>query len=459
MEQVRENKMGTMPINKLLISMALPMVISMLVQAMYNIVDSIFVSRLSENALTAVSMAFPMQNLMFSVAAGIGVGMNALLSRSLGQKNFKAANKAAMNGMFLEAIGAFLFILVGIFLVEPFFRIQTDNPEIIDLGISYTRLCMVLCFGIYGQFTFERILQSTGRTFYTMITQLVGAVINIILDPIMIFGLLGFPKLGVAGAALATVIGQIFAAALAFILNKKKNPDVQLEFKGFRPENHYIKTILAVGIPSIIMASVGSVMTFGMNLILGVYLASSTAVAVFGVYFKLNSFIFMPVFGLNNGMVPIVSYNYGARNRKRLMDTIKFSIIYAVALMLIGLALFQFIPDKLLALFNASEDMLAIGVPALRIISLSFSFAGVCIIIVSTFQALGHGFFSMFVSIARQLVVLLPSAFILAAVGGLQATWWSFPIAEIASLTLSLVFFKHLYDKIIKPLDEPEKTE
>ena len=459
MEQVRENKMGTMPINKLLISMALPMVISMLVQAMYNIVDSIFVSRLSENALTAVSMAFPMQSLMFSVAAGIGVGMNALLSRSLGQKNFKAANKAAMNGMFLEAIGAFLFILVGIFLVEPFFRIQTDNPEIIDLGISYTRLCMVLCFGIYGQFTFERILQSTGRTFYTMITQLVGAVINIILDPIMIFGLLGFPKLGVAGAALATVIGQIFAAAIAFILNKKKNPDVQLEFKGFRPENHYIKTILAVGIPSIIMASVGSVMTFGMNLILGVYLASSTAVAVFGVYFKLNSFIFMPVFGLNNGMVPIVSYNYGARNRKRLMDTIKFSIIYAVALMLIGLALFQFIPDKLLALFNASEDMLAIGVPALRIISLSFSFAGVCIIIVSTFQALGHGFFSMFVSIARQLVVLLPSAFILAAVGGLQATWWSFPIAEIASLTLSLVFFKHLYDKIIKPLDEPEKAE
>ena len=439
--------------------MALPMVISMLVQAMYNIVDSIFVSRLSENALTAVSMAFPMQSLMFSVAAGIGVGMNALLSRSLGQKNFKAANKAAMNGMFLEAIGAFLFILVGIFLVEPFFRIQTDNPEIIDLGISYTRLCMVLCFGIYGQFTFERILQSTGRTFYTMITQLVGAVINIILDPIMIFGLLGFPKLGVAGAALATVIGQIFAAAIAFILNKKKNPDVQLEFKGFRPENHYIKTILAVGIPSIIMASVGSVMTFGMNLILGVYLASSTAVAVFGVYFKLNSFIFMPVFGLNNGMVPIVSYNYGARNRKRLMDTIKFSIIYAVALMLIGLALFQFIPDKLLALFNASEDMLAIGVPALRIISLSFSFAGVCIIIVSTFQALGHGFFSMFVSIARQLVVLLPSAFILAAVGGLQATWWSFPIAEIASLTLSLVFFKHLYDKIIKPLDEPEKAE
>ena len=451
--------MGTMPINKLLISMALPMVISMLVQAMYNIVDSIFVSRLSENALTAVSMAFPMQSLMFSVASGIGVGMNALLSRSLGQKNFKAANKAAMNGMFLEAIGCVIFILVGIFLVGPFFRIQTDNQEIIDMGISYTRLCMLLCFGIYGQFTFERILQSTGRTFYTMITQLVGAVINIILDPIMIFGLLGFPKLGVAGAALATVIGQIFAAALAFILNKKKNPDVELQFKGFKPESHYIKTILAVGVPSIIMASVGSVMTFGMNLILGVFLGSSTAVAVFGVYFKLNSFIFMPVFGLNNGMVPIVSYNYGARNRKRLMDTIKFSIIYAVALMLIGLALFQIIPDKLLTLFNASEDMLKIGIPALRIISLSFSFAGVCIIIVSTFQALGHGFFSMFVSIARQLVVLLPSAFILAAIGGLGATWWSFPIAEIASLALSLTFFRHLYAKIIKPLDEPEKVE
>ena len=451
MEQAQENKMGVMPVNKLLITMALPMVISMLVQALYNIVDSIFVSRLSENALTAVSMAFPLQSLMFSVASGLGVGMNALLSRSLGQKNFKAANRTAMNGMFLEAIGCLLFLLIGIFLTKPFFLVQAGTGEITDLGVSYTRVCLLLSVGVFGQFTFERMLQSTGRTFYTMITQTTGAIINLILDPIMIFGLLGFPKLGVAGAALATVIGQIGAAALAFVLNLKKNPDIKLEFKGFRPEKYYIKTILAVGVPSIIMASVGSVMTFGMNKILIMF--SSTAVAVFGVYFKLNSFIFMPVFGLNNGMVPIISYNYGAANRERLTKTVKLAIIYAVSLMLIGLALFQIIPDKLLGLFNASDEMLTIGIPALRTISLSFSFAGVCIILVSTFQALGHGFLSMFVSIARQLIVLLPAAFLLANLGGLNATWWSFPIAEIASLSLSLVFYRHMYNKIIKPLD------
>lgn len=458
MEEARENKMGTMPINKLLISMALPMVISMLVQALYNIVDSIFVSRLSENALTAVSMAFPLQSLMFSVAAGLGVGMNALLSRSLGQKNFKAANKAAMNGMFLEAMGCVLFILIGIFLTKPFFLVQAGQGEITDMGVTYAKVCLILSIGVYGQFTFERILQATGRTFYTMITQMTGAVINLILDPIMIFGLLGFPKLGVAGAALATVIGQIGAAVLAFILNVKKNPDVHLEFKGFKPEKYYIKTILAVGVPSIIMASVGSVMTFGMNKILITF--SSTAVAVFGVYFKLNSFIFMPVFGLNNGMVPIVSYNYGARQKTRLTKTIRYAAMYAVALMLIGLMLFQLIPDKLLGLFDASEQMLAIGIPALRIISLSFTFAGVCIMLGSSFQALGHGFFSMFVSIARQLIVLLPSAYILSRVGGLEATWWSFPIAEIFSLALSIIFFRHLYYKIIKPLEQPaEETE
>ena len=453
MEQVKENKMGTMPINRLLISMALPMVISMLVQALYNIVDSIFVSRLSENALTAVSMAFPLQSLMFSVASGLGVGMNALLSRSLGEKNFKAANKTAMNGMFLEAIGCVLFIIIGIFLTRPFFLVQAGAGEITDLGVSYTKICLIMSIGVFGQFTFERMLQSTGRTFYTMITQTTGAIINIILDPIMIFGLLGFPKLGVAGAALATVIGQICAAIFAYILNVKKNHDIKLQFKGFRPEKHYIRTILAVGIPSIIMASVGSVMTFGMNKILIAF--SSTAVAVFGVYFKLNSFIFMPVFGLNNGMVPIVSYNYGARQKTRLTKTVLYAAIYAVALMLIGLALFQFIPDKLLGLFNASEEMLAIGVPALRIIGLSFSFAGVCIVLSSTFQALGHGILSMFVSITRQLIVLLPSAFILAKLGGLNAVWWSYPIAEVFSLTLSLIFFRHLYNKVIKPLGSP----
>ncbi len=455
MEQVKENKMGTMPINRLLITMALPMVISMLVQSLYNIVDSVFVSRLSENALTAVSMAFPMQNLMISVGSGLGVGMNALLSRSLGQKNYKAANKVAMNGLFLEAIGCILFILIGIFFVKPFFAAQTNDAEIASLGVSYTQICLILSVGIFGQFTFERMLQSTGRTLYTMITQITGAVINIILDPIMIFGLLGMPKMGVAGAAVATVTGQIGAGILAYIMNIKCNPDVKLRFKGFRPEMSYIKTILAVGVPSIIMASVGSVMTFGMNIILGMYLASSTAVAVFGVYFKLNSFIFMPIFGLNNGMVPIVSYNYGARKKDRIVKTIRYSAIYAVSMMLIGIALFWLIPDKLLGLFNASPEMLGIGTWALRVISLSFAFAGVCIIFSSTFQALGHGFLSMFVSIVRQLVVLLPSAFILACLGGINAVWWSYPIAEIFSLAMSLICFRYLYNKIIKPLDLP----
>lgn len=451
MEQ-QENKMGVMPINKLIISMSLPMMISMLVQALYNIVDSIFVSRLSEDALTAVSMAFPMQNLMISVAAGIGVGMNALLSRSLGEKNFAAADKAAKNGLFLEAMGYVLFLIIGIFATRLFFAAQAGAGVIADMGTAYTRICLVLSFGLFMQFAFERMLQSTGRTFYTMITQSVGAVINIILDPIMIFGLFGFPKMGVAGAAAATVTGQFIAAALALIFNMKKNHDININLRGFRPEARFIKTILSVGIPSIIMSSVGSVMTFGMNKILIAF--SSTAVAVFGVYFKLNSFIFMPVFGLNNGVVPIVSYNYGARKKKRLTGTIKLAVMYAVALMLVGLALFQLIPDKLLALFDASEHMLEIGVPALRIISLSFAFAGICIVFSSCFQALGHGFLSMFVSITRQLIVLLPSAYILARVGGVHATWWSYNIAEVFSLTLSLIFFKVMYDRIIKPLGE-----
>lgn len=447
MEQKREeNKMGVMPVNRLLITMALPMMISMLVQAMYNVVDSIFVSRLSEDALTAVSMAFPMQNLMISVAAGIGVGMNALLSRSLGEKNYDAANKSAANGLFLEACGYILFLIVGIFVTRLFFVAQDASGDITEMGVSYTTICLVMSFGLFMQFAFERMLQSTGRTMFTMVTQTTGAVINIILDPIFIFGL----KMGVAGAALATVTGQIIAAVMALVFNIRKNHDISLSLRGFRPDGRIIKTILSVGIPSIIMSSVGSVMTFGMNKILMAF--SSTAVAVFGVYFKLNSFIFMPVFGLNNGMVPIVSYNYGARKKKRLTGTVKLSVMYAVALMLIGIALFQFIPDKLLALFDASANMLEIGVPALRIISLSFAFAGVCIVLSSCFQALGHGVLSMFVSITRQLIVLLPSAYILARIGGVHAVWWSYNIAEIFSLTLSLVFYKMMYNKIIKPL-------
>ena len=452
MEQPKENKMGTMPVNKLLVTMSLPMVISMIVQALYNIVDSIFVSRLSEDALTAVSMAFPMQNLMISVAVGTGVGINAMLSRALGEKKFEAANKTAENGIFIEVLGYVLFLLIGIFVTKPFFLAQAGAGDIANMGIDYTRICLLMSFGIFMQIGFERILQSTGRTIFTMITQSTGAIINIILDPILIFGLFGMPKMGVAGAAIATVTGQICAAILAITFNLTKNPDVHISFKGFKPQIIFVKNILSVGIPSIIMSSVGSAMTFGMNKILITF--SSTAVAVFGVYFKLNSFVFMPVFGLNNGMVPIVSYNYGAQNKKRLTKTIKLAIMYAVCIMFIGIMLFQFIPDVLLRLFDASDHMLEIGIPALRVISLSFAFAGICIVISSSLQALGHGFLSMMISITRQLIILLPSAYILAKFGGIHAVWWSFNIAEIASLTLSLLFFKHMYNKIIKHLGE-----
>ncbi len=452
MEQTKENKMGTMPVNKLLVTMSLPMVISMIVQALYNIVDSIFVSRLSEDALTAVSMAFPMQNLMISVAVGTGVGINAMLSRALGEKKFEAANKTAENGIFIEVLGYVLFLLIGIFVTKPFFLAQAGAGDIANMGIEYTRICLLMSFGIFMQIGFERILQSTGRTIFTMITQSTGAIINIILDPILIFGLFGMPKMGVAGAAIATVTGQICAAILAITFNLTKNPDVHISFKGFKPQIIFVKNILSVGIPSIIMSSVGSAMTFGMNKILITF--SSTAVAVFGVYFKLNSFVFMPVFGLNNGMVPIVSYNYGAQNKKRLTKTIKLAIMYAVCIMFIGIMLFQFIPDVLLRLFDASDHMLEIGIPALRVISLSFAFAGICIVISSSLQALGHGFLSMMISITRQLIILLPSAYILAKFGGIHAVWWSFNIAEIASLTLSVLFFKHMYNKIIKHLGE-----
>ena len=452
MEQPKENKMGTMPVNKLLVTMSLPMVISMIVQALYNIVDSIFVSSLSEDALTAVSMAFPMQNLMISVAVGTGVGINAMLSRALGEKKFEAANKTAENGIFIEVLGYVLFLLIGIFVTKPFFLAQAGAGDIANMGIEYTRICLLMSFGIFMQIGFERILQSTGRTIFTMITQSTGAIINIILDPILIFGLFGMPKMGVAGAAIATVTGQICAAILAITFNLTKNPDVHISFKGFKPQIIFVKNILSVGIPSIIMSSVGSAMTFGMNKILITF--SSTAVAVFGVYFKLNSFVFMPVFGLNNGMVPIVSYNYGAQNKKRLTKTIKLAIMYAVCIMFIGIMLFQFIPDVLLRLFDASDHMLEIGIPALRVISLSFAFAGICIVISSSLQALGHGFLSMMISITRQLIILLPSAYILAKFGGIHAVWWSFNIAEIASLTLSLLFFKHMYNKIIKHLGE-----
>lgn len=451
----RENKMGTMPVNKLLISMSLPMVISMLVQALYNIVDSIFVAQISENALTAVSLAFPIQNLMIAVSAGTCVGVNALLSRSLGERRQTEANLTAANGVFLAVMNFLVFGLFGLFGSRMFFAAQTGTAEVVDLGTQYLTICLGCSFGIFLEMTFERLMQSTGRTILSMITQGTGAIINLILDPILIFGLCGAPKLGIRGAALATVIGQIAAALLAICINHFKNPDIKIPFRGFRPNGRIISRIYSVGIPSIVMQSITSIMTFGMNKIL--ILFSETAVSVLGIYFKLQSFIFMPIFGMNNGLIPIIAYNYGAANRQRILQALKLGITIAVSIMLCGLAIFQLFPRQLLLLFNASEDMLTIGIPALRIISLSFLFAGYCIIVTSAFQALGNGIYSLIVSVARQLLCLLPLAYLFANLFGLHAVWYAFALAELVSVTLCTILLKRIHAERIVPLDEIKK--
>lgn len=448
MEIQKENKMGVMPVNKLLLSMSLPIMISMLVQALYNIVDSIFVAKISENALTAVSLAFPIQSLMIATATGTGVGVNAILSKSLGEKNFEKANRTAVNGVFLAVMSYILFVIIGLTVTMPFYRSQTSDAEILAYGKQYLTIVCVASIGLFAQIIFERLLQSTGKTIYTMITQGTGAIINIILDPILIFGLLGFPAMGVTGAAVATVAGQIVGGIMGIVINEKVNHEIKLIWKGFRPSLQMIGAIYRVGVPSIIMQAIGSLMTYGMNLILISF--TSTATAVFGVYFKLQSFIFMPIFGLNNGMIPIVAYNYGAGKKERLIKTVKLSVAYAMAVMVIGFLIFQTLPQVLLQWFNASDRMMEIGVPALRIISISFLLAGFCIICGSVFQALGNGVYSMVVSIARQLVVLLPVAFLLSKLGNVNYVWWAFPIAELMSLALSTFFLFRIYHKIIK---------
>lgn len=449
-EAPTENKMGVMPVNRLLFSMSLPMILSMLVQALYNIVDSIFVAQIGETALAAVSLAFPVQNLIIAVSVGTGVGVNALLSRSLGEKNQENANLAAVNGIFVFFLSYLLFAVFGLFFARMYFTVQTSNPEIIEQGTIYLSICSIFSFGIFLEIALERIMQSTGRTIYNMITQGLGAIINIILDPILIFGLFGFPRMGILGAAVATVIGQIIAMLLLLYFNIRKNSDVNLNMRRFRPDTAIIAEIYRVGLPSIIMQSISSVMTFGVNKIL--LLFSETAVSVFGIYFKLQSFIFMPVFGLNNAMVPIVAYNYGAARKDRIMKTIRSSVTAAVAIMLAGLAIFQIFPEQLLYLFDASEHMMGIGVPALRIISLSFLFAGYCIVIGSVFQALGNGVYSLITSAARQLVCILPAAWLFASVFGLHAVWYAFPLAEIISVVLTTLLFRRIYQKKIQLL-------
>jgi len=439
-QTLQENKMGVMPVGRLLASMAVPMMISMLVQAVYNVVDSIFVSRISENALNAVSLAFPLQHLMIAFGAGTALGMNTLVSRSLGAKNQDLANRAAGTGIFLFAVTYILFALIGFFGARAFYLAQTDVVEIVEYGVDYTSICLGFSFGIFVQFCFEKLLQSTGRATISMITQLIGAVTNIILDPILIFGYFGLPAMGVKGAAIATVSGQILAAVVAMIANFKINKELQISIKNIRWNTEIAREIYRVGLPSTIMQSIGSVMTFGMNKILIAF--TTTATAVFGAYFKLQSFVFMPIFGLNSGMVPIISYNYGAGKPDRIKRTIFLSLSTAVSIMIVGLLIFELMPAALLSLFDASDYMLSIGVPALRIIGTTFLFAGFCIISGSVCQAIGNPMHSLITSVCRQLVVLLPSAWLLAQTGRLELVWLAFPIAEIVCAILSAIFLR-----------------
>ena len=456
-QNTRENKMGTQNINTLLLSMAIPMMISMLVQALYNIVDTMFVSRLGQDALTALSLAFPVQNFLIAVGVGTGVGVNALLSRSLGEKNIERANRTAENGIFLFIISSIVVMLLGIFCVKPYFQSFGTTENIAELGTDYLSICMIFSIGLFGQIMYEKLLQSTGKTAYSMIVQLAGAVINIILDPIMIFGCFGLPAMGVTGAAIATVTGQIIALFVGIFINRKFNREISISLKNvLKSDGEIIKRIYSVGFPSICMASIGSVMNVGINQIMRLFTAATAATgqAVFGVYFKLQSFVFMPIFGLNNGMVPIVAYNFGAKNRERIKKTISLSIIYATGIMVVGFALFQIIPEALLRIFDTGTDdmkaIIEIGTPMMRLISISFLAAGYCIVAGSVFQALGNGFLSLWVSSCRQLAVLVPVAFLLAFfTRDIKFMWLAFPIAEIASFTLSAIFMKRIYKKEI----------
>ena len=446
------DRMGTMEMKSLLMKISLPMIISMLVQSMYNVVDSIFVARLSEDALTAVSLSFPIQNLLIAFSVGTCVGMNALMSRYLGEKKVKYANKTAHNTLLILAVEYFAFLIFGLFFVEKFFLSQSSDPVIVKYGIDYLRIITICSFGVFYQIYNERLLQATGLTVFVLVTQGAGAIINIILDPILIFGLLGFPKMGTAGAAWATVIGQIIAMLMGFFMNHVKNEEIQLKFFGIKPDFRLMRDIMAIGIPSIALSSLSSVLTFFMNKILVGF--SNTAVAVFGVYFKIQSFVFMPVFGLTNGLIPIMAYNYGAKDKKRVVDSFKYSVIYATGMVFLGFAIAQIFPVQILNMFNPSEEMLQIGVVALRIISGSFLVAGFTIVSVSAFQALGHGLASLLTSFTRQIIVLLPMAYMLSKTGNLDAIWWSFPIAELVAAIMCAVYIMILKKNVIDKLDE-----
>ena len=447
---LQENKMGVMPVGRLLANMALPMIASMLVQALYNVIDSVYVAQVSESAVTALSLAFPVQNLQIGFAVGIGVGVNSLLSKSLGQKDQEAANRAAGNGMVLMFIVTVAFMLFGVFGVRPYYEMQSDVLETVEGGIAYSRICCLFTLGIFMEILGERLLQATGRTVHTMITQSTGAIINIILDPILIHGWFGLPAMGVAGAAWATVIGQWAAAFLALYFNEKHNPEVQFGKRYAKLDRGTVGQILTVGIPSIVMNGIGSVMNFGMNQILQGF--TETATSVFGIYFKLQSFFFMPLFGINNATISIIAYNYGARRPERMVKTLKIACCAALCLMLCGFGVFQLIPDVLLSLFNPSDTFLEIGRSCLRTISFSFPVAAVCISLGASFQALGNGIYSTITSLCRQLLVLLPVAFLMSLSGNVNLVWLAYPIAEVVSGALTAFFFLRIYRQKIKPL-------
>lgn len=453
-QPAHENKMGIMPIGRLLLTMSGPMMISMLIQALYNVVDSMFVSYISEAALTAVSLAYPVQNLMIAVATGTGVGINALLSRNLGEKNFTMANRVAGNAIFLGVVSSILFAVLGVFGSRFYFESQVSDPEIIALGCDYLFWITLFAIGCFGQVLLSRLLQATGQTFYSMVIQIIGAVLNIILDPILIFGLFGLPAMGVAGAAIATVISQFLGTALGIYYNRKKNPDITITRANMRPNLPVIGRIYSVGLPSILMQTVPSVLIFGLNQILVSF--TETAAAVYGVWFKLQGFAFLPIIGMNNGMVPIVAYNYGARKPERITKTIRLAVTWALGIMVVAIALFQLVPDKLLSIFQASPDMLTIGVPALRTLSLCFLIGGFTIVASSVFQALGKGLLSMSIAIFRQLLLVLPLAFLFSKLGGLDLVWWSFPIAEVLAGLLAAAYLYHTYQKVIRPLAEKD---
>ena len=451
---LKENKMGTMPLGKLLINMAVPMVLAMLVQALYNVVDSLYVSRISESAVTALSLAFPVQNIQIGFATGIGVGVNSVLSKSLGESNRENANRAAGNGMVLVGIVAVVFILFGAFATRPFFAVQSSVQETVDGGVDYLSICCIFSLGIFVEVLGERLLQASGRTAYTLVTQGTGAVANILLDPVFIFGFepLGIPAMGLAGAAIATVIGQWLAGILAIIFNLKCNPDVQFGLKYFKVKKETMKPILTVGIPSVIMVAIGSIMNFSMNQILQGF--SETATSVFGIYFKLQSFFFMPLFALNNATISIMAFNYGARDPKRIMGTLKRAVVTAITVMILGLLAFQLLPDMLLGMFNPSDEFLRIGRQALRTISWAFPMAAIGISVSASFQALGDGIYSTITSLCRQMLVLLPAAYLLSLSGEVTRVWWAYPIAEVVSTIVVLLLFSRIYKQKIKPLTE-----